>query len=424
MSKPVQHPARWMQISLVLVFGLIFLATSSSCLFFGGNGSGSDLPGGISDSEKKESQTINTDGGTLIFGEGIQLVVPPNAVRADTEIQVIPIKQAEIVSILEDATFPVQPLSFFQVQPDGLELLQPITVILPVSESAPLEGWPVHIKIDLETGSVEYLPTELVYDPAEGTLEFTLDHFSVHGVGGMPDDDFPNECKDPATACRCGKIYVKSSFHDYIIGDCQSVSDEISVQFLDCPGQPTEKHKVSEMAGDCVGMGALSFHGLVLVEGNEMHMNCGGPIPFIVGDSGSILGGGPMQCTLQENFEGMNLDIFIDEQVSLTGKYDGVMLNFDPPQAENVSGHFKAWSSIGGEEFIIMDMKFDDGQASADVGVFMDMKMMSFTTTTDGGEEYRSQFAFSLPLEDGAVAEISIQEEGAQSIMTITLDLY
>jgi hypothetical protein len=372
---------------------------------------------------RAQTQIIPAAGGTLDFDNGIQMIVPPGAVAEDTEISLNLVKNGDVEELLTKGDFPTEPLVFFEVHNEDLILHEPIRVILPVSDSDLGDGWPIHVSLDLNTGEVEYHPTEIFYDPETGTIEFSLEYFSTNGAAKKTDRKAEKKCNDPGGACRCGRIYVKSSFHDYSVGDCQSVSDEVSVQFLDCPGQPTEKHKMSEIAGDCIAMGTLAFHGTVVAEGYEIQMTCSDSIPFIIGGSNSILGGGPMQCVVNEIIEGANIEMLIDEQISLTGEFDGVKLNFDPPEAENISGYLKAWAMVEGEIFMIFDMVFNDEIASADVVKFKGMTMMSFSTPTDSGDIDRSQFAFSIPLDTSSQVEIIFQEDEATVILTITMEL-
>ncbi len=374
--------------------------------------------------QEDAGQIISPEGGILEFADGIQMIVPPNTVSEDTLIHLIPVESAVVTDILENALLPLNPMTFFQVSAEGGELQKPVKVILPVSSTDKFVGWPVHIEIDLDTGAVKYPPTDLIYDPIAGTIELSLDSFSTHGTGTMPEDEYPNECENPATACRCGLIHVESRANDFSSGDCQSISDEVSVQFLDCPGQPTEKHKISEMSPECDWKGTVSFHAKMIVEGIEMHLNCSDPIPFKIGEDGVLSGSGPMQCVLNETFgEGAHLDMLLNEEAELSGTFDGFDLNFDPLNAKNPSGYLKAWTVVEGTEIVIFDMTFDDMQASCDVFVLPEFTLFSFTISTDNSEEDRSEYAFMFPLEDGAVYNSTIREEGALVTLTFTLDL-
>ncbi|OEU81920.1 MAG: hypothetical protein BA865_10945 [Desulfobacterales bacterium S5133MH4] len=404
------HSISLFRKKMVILLGLALLgmALIPSCSLFQGDA----------------GQIISPEGGIFEFEDGIQMVVPPNTVSEDTVIHLTQVDPAVVADILENALLPLQPMTFFQVSAEGAELQNAVKVILPVSTTDTFVGWLVHIEIDLDTGEVKYPPTDLIYDPSAGTIELSLDSFSTHGTGTMPEDEYPNECENPATACRCGLIHVESRANDFSSGECQSISDEVSVTFLDCPGQPTEKHKISEMSPECDWKGSVSFHAKMIVEGIEMHLNCSDPIPFKIGEDGSLSGSGSMQCVLKETMaEGMHIDMLLDEEAELTGTFDGFELNFDPLIAKNLSGYLKSWAVVEGTKITIFDMTFDDEQASGDILAFPEFTLLSFTTTTGIGEEDRSEYAFKFPLEDGAVYEKTIRDEGALVILTFTLDL-
>ena len=400
-------------ISILLIAGLTYSCSSSK--------NEPSTRGSVK--QQTESGTMPAAGGRLEFDNGVIMEFPPGAVGDDTLITVELLDASEVVNILENGEFPLEPLVFLKIDSGVQDLNQPVKITLPISLTDGDIGWPVPVILDLDTGNIEYLESDLLYDPDAQTVEFAVDHFSGPGAGTKPDKDNKKKCNDPLGECRCGRIYVKSSFHDYSIGDCQSVSDEVSVQFLDCPGQPTEKHKLSEITGDCLAMGSLSFQGSVYAEGTEISINCTGPVPFVIGGNNTILGGGPMQCSINENIEGIMIDLLVDEQISLTGEFDGTKLNFNPPEAENITGYLKAWMMVEGEKFTIMDMTFDDETASADVMDFKGFTLLSFSTSAEEGEFDRSQFAFSIPLDTTGEAQITIQEEDTVAILTITMEL-
>ena len=402
----------------ILVFILLIAGLTLSCSYFQARTSTKDRGRG-----QPEAGTIPAAGGRLEFENGVKMEFPPGAVAEDTPITVEVMDDSEVVDILQQGEFLLQPLVFLRVDSDVQELNEPVVITLPISANNEDVGWPVPVILDLDSGTVEYLENELLYDPDAQTVEFSINHFSGPGAGNKSDGEKEKKCNDPLGECRCGRIYVKSSFHDYSIGDCQSVSDEVSVQFLDCPGQPTEKHKISEFTGDCIAMGNLYFTGVVFVEGNEIVMDCTGPIPFIIGGNNTILGGGPMQCSVIDDIEGIMIDIFVDEQVSIQGKFDGEKLNFDPPEAEIFDGYLKSWTYIEGEELTIMDMEFNDEMATGDVFDFQGFTMMSFSTSMEGNDIDRSQFAFSIPLDTTGETQIFIHEEGATAVLTITMEL-
>jgi len=369
-------------------------------------------------------QAISSQGGTLEFDDGIQLVVPTNSVSEDTVIHLVPVDLAVVEGILEDALIPVNPLTFFEVSMEGGELQKEVKVILPVSIKDKFIGIPVHIEIDLDNGEVKYPPTELVYDPDTGTIEFSLDSFSTHGVGTLPEEESHSDCDSPATACRCGWIRSESKAHDFSMGDCQALSYETSTQFMDCPGQPTEKHKDSERTAECDWKGSVSFQYDITAEGIVWHLTCSDPIPFKIGEDDKLSGGGKTHCVLSGALgEGGNLDLDYDSEIELSGTFDGFELNFDPFGEKIISGHVKIWAMVEGSEMTLIDATFDDKQASAEMFVLPEASMFSFIVPVEGEERDRSAFAFKFPLEDDAVFQTTIPGDGALINLTITLKL-
>jgi len=394
-----------------ILIGLILLSMilMSSCSLFGSADNG---------------QAISSQGGTLEFDGGIQIVVPPNSVSEDTIIHLVPVDLAVVEDILENALIPIKPLTFFEVSMEEGELQKAVKVILPVSIKDKFIGIPVHIEIDLDSGEVQYPPTELVYDPDTGTIEFSLDSFSTHGVGTLPEGETHSDCDSPATACRCGWIRSESRAYDFSMGDCQALSYETSTQFMACPGQPTEKRKDSERTAECDWKGSVSFQYEIKAEGMVWHINCSDSIPFMIGEDDKLSGGGKTHCVLREVLgEGGHLDFDYDAEVKLSGNFDGFELNFDPFVEKVVNGHIKIWAIVEGVEIAFIDATFDDKQASADMFVYPEATLLSLTTAIDSEGEDRSPYAFKFPLEDGAVYEIPIQGDGSLAILTLTLDL-
>ena len=397
-------PPRKYALPVLVLLGL-FLITSCSLFQDGG-------------------QIISPEGGILEFSDGIQMVIPPNAVSEETIIHLIPIDNAEVADILEDALIPLQPITFFQVSLENGNLQNPVTVILPIEVTDKFIGIPIHVEIDLDTGTVKYPPTNLAYDPEAGTIELSLDSFSTHGIGKKREMEGPTECKNPVTACRCGAWISESRALDYSFGDCQSITSEINTQFLDCPGQPIEKDKESERTPDCEWKGSVSYHYSFQIEGMDMEVNCSNPIPFKIGEDDTLNGSGSIHCVLNQDLgEGGHLDLAFEQKVVLSGNFDGFELNFDPPVEKVIDGQIKIWAMVEGSEVTLVDATFDDKQASADLLVYPEATLFSFIVPIEIDEKARSAYNFKFPLEDGSVYDITIPGDGSHAILTLTLNL-
>ena len=400
------------KLAVLSGLALLGLTLLPSCSLFRGEGSAKNL------------QAISSQGGTLEFENGIQLVVPANSVSEDTVIHLDPVDFAVVEDILEGALIPVKALSFFDISLEKGELQKAVKVILPVSTKNKFIGIPVHIEIDLDSREVMYHPTELVYDPDAGTIEFSLDSFSTHGVGTLPEEESHSDCDSPATACRCGWIRSESKAHDFSMGDCQALSYETTTKFMDCPGQPTEKHKDSERTAECDWKGSVLFQYDIAAEGIVWHLDCSDPIPFKIGEDDKLSGSGKTHCVLSGAFgEGGNLDLDYDAEIELSGTFDGFELDFDPFRETITNGHIRIWAMVEGSELALIDATFDDKSASADMFVLPEASMFSFVVPVEGEERDRSAFAFKFPLEDEAVYQTAIPGDGSLINLTITLNL-
>ncbi len=402
-------------VVLLLLLPLVL----SSCSWFKGKG-------------ESEPVTVGPDGGTFTLDNGISLTVPAGVLREDTALQMNRIENDSVAAILEEAQIPLRPLVFFEALPDGLQLDEPIEVTVPLPDDVEVDGWPVHLELDMENETFSYGSTGLRYNPEKREIIFILDHFSPHGAGEVPDGDVPNECDNPATACRCGWIHIESEFHDYASEDCTGLSEDISVQFMDCPGQPTERVQESEVSEGCTWQGTLGFQALIVMEGQEIHMNCTDPIPFKVQEGDEISGSGTMHCTINDSFEisdpesgtiTVTFDSALDITLTLAGNLDGFQLEFDPPSTESIVGHFKidaATPAFG--NFAVVDIDFGGDTASGEMGILNGFAMFSFSTSIEG-DESEGIPAMTFPLLDGATYAISQQEEGVSSVITVTLNL-
>jgi hypothetical protein len=383
---------------------------------------------------ESEPQTVGPDGGTFTLDNGITLNVPPGAIPEETSLQMNQIDNKDVTPILEEALIPKQPLVFFEALPDGLQLDKPIEVVVPLPDDVEMEGWPIHVELDMENEAFTYASTGLEYNPETREITFSLDHFSEHGAadsGDGSDVEEPNECDNPATACRCGWIRIEYEFHDYATQDCQGVSEDISVQFMDCPGQPIERVQDSELSEGCVWQGSLGFHVSMIMEGQEVEMNCSNPVPFSVADDGQISGGGTMHCVINDSIvindpDGsitLNIDSVLDITQILSGMLDGFELEFDPPRTESIAGYFKGDADVPEMgNVVVMEVDFGGDQASGELGILDGFPMITISTSIDSDDPGMIP-AMNFKLLDGDTFEYRYVEDEVTGVFTVTLNL-
>jgi hypothetical protein len=400
------------------VLGIVLSLLLSSCSLFKGKG-------------ESEPVTVGPEGGTFTLDNGISLRVPAGVLGEETELQMNRIENDSIASILEEAQIPLRPIIFFEALPDGLQLDEAIEVTVPIPEDVVLEGWPVHLELDMENETFSYSSTGLRFNPEERKIIFILDHFSPHGAGEIPGGGIPNECDDPAMACRCGWVHLESKPHRYESDNCSGMTQLTTGQFMDCPDQPITRVEEVNISDGCIWQGSLAFHVLIVMEGQEIHMTCADPIPFKV-EEDEISGSGTMHCTINDSIEmndpdvgtiTLTFDSVMDFTLSLSGNLDGFQLEFDPLSIESIVGHFKidgAVPEVG--SFAVVDIDFDGSTASGDFGIMDGFTLFSFSTSI-GEDESEGVPAMTFPLFDGETFEIPQQEEGVSSVTTITLHL-
>jgi len=393
----------------------------SSCSWFKGKG-------------ESEPQTVGPDGGTFTLDNGITIVVPSGALNEDTSLQVNQVENSSVSSILEQSVMSMRPLVFFEALPDGVQLNEPIEVVVPLPDDVEVKGWPVHLELDMETETFTYASTGLQYDPENREITFILDHFSPHGAGEFSDMEGPTECENPATACRCGNIYVESDHRDYSSEDCQGVSQEITVQFLDCPGQPTDPpDRTTEMTDGCTWVGSLDYLYIMSFEGQELTMDCSDPIPFKVSEQGDIAGRGTMKCVIDDTLiftdpEAGSIetvwDAIIDVDMSLSGSLDGFELKFDPPKTESATGYFKVTGTVPEVgTVVIADIQLGESTVSGDIGIMGDFTILTFSGPTDADDNSSNIPETTFPLGDGETFVHTQHEEGTTMTLTVTLNL-
>jgi len=139
----------------------------------------------------QESIVVVFDGGIFEFSNGLILSFPEGAVTEDTEITVGYISCDLVDPILMAETlmrFSKRCLAGFLTEPSGLVFHTPITASLPVK---PLDigEYLIHLNVDFNNQSYEYVPSEINYDIIENLVEIKINHFTSHVVSAMADQE-------------------------------------------------------------------------------------------------------------------------------------------------------------------------------------------------------------------------------------------
>ena len=204
-------------------------------------------------------------GGRLEFANGIVLDIPPDALSEPVTISIEPIDCETVRPLLDTraiSNLDKRCLAGVEALPDGLAFAVPATLTLPIPPlgNGELPLWAIFD----ETGQTyEFQQTTVVSDGGERKLQVEIAHFSSQGaVGGTPQvevtgDPLPPCCSQVPTPinCCCTSFKATSNAGDVQTGsqcdDCQIVGEEITVEFISCPGRPTQSAKFSESTSGC-----------------------------------------------------------------------------------------------------------------------------------------------------------------------------
>ena len=218
-----------------LVFILLIMLPSCS---LGGSGN-------------KEQITVITDqdGGTFNLSQDIVLTIPAGAVDQETAITFQKVNPQVFKSFYRfQNTEENQLITAFDLSPDDLSFQTPIKIS--VQNIDYRQGFiPILYQIDIGEESLYLADTTLEYDPNTSTLSFFLEHFSSYAAY-LEQGYISPECI--LTPCRCGEIDVEQNESDVMCSenDCQVLTSEISVTYVECGGQ-VEDVTIKEISPSC-----------------------------------------------------------------------------------------------------------------------------------------------------------------------------
>lgn len=226
------------------------------------------------------SLVVTPHGGEFSLADSVKLSIPPGAVDSPTEIRwrLLQSFEANRALFIRNVTakhwagrningtdFPGSPelifVSGIEFFPSGLHFNEKIKVTIPAALGyqpvSPLQG-----EILPGFDSMQFLPTKISTVPlgevnllgetiTQSLLEFEIQTLSEHVIVDMNWDDRAEECRNPATACRCLRVEVESGESLGRVGECAVQQTTTRVKFLDCPGQPVEEHTFYELSPEC-----------------------------------------------------------------------------------------------------------------------------------------------------------------------------
>jgi hypothetical protein len=148
------------------------------------------------DTSAAATSTISADKGGSITATGSDgstyvLTVPANALVADTEISVVPLK--DVAGIPSD-----QPITATLLQPDGLEFLTPATLSITPANAIPQAKQVMFQATQTGTGI-----SLAMVDPESNSMVMDVPHFSIGGAASVTDAvfrEFAVEAADDALA--------------------------------------------------------------------------------------------------------------------------------------------------------------------------------------------------------------------------------
>jgi hypothetical protein len=123
---------------------------------------------------------VGPAGGSLPLPGGGTLTVPAGALTGNTWLEATLLSPDLVDQLLASAPFALHPrraLFAYRLQPDGLVFRVPATLSVPIPRLDGLE-LPVHMTVDLASGTFGLDPGEFRYDGLTGVLEMRLAHFS------------------------------------------------------------------------------------------------------------------------------------------------------------------------------------------------------------------------------------------------------
>lgn len=203
--------------------------------------------------------TIDSTGGVFILVSGIKVIVPPGAVKEKVSVtlELLDSLGADIMIPFTGDTGKVFCAGIY-TEPTGLNFLKPIKIKIP-SPKYHRDDLPSVYLYDQTFEEWEKYSGHIICNENQNLIEFSLDNLGsvrIHLLKDIlsllhPEVGKKNAAKD----CKEGFIDIISKAYDYSgqIGteECYVSSDNTSVRYLECPGQPVDSVKIQEIGKGC-----------------------------------------------------------------------------------------------------------------------------------------------------------------------------
>ena len=203
-----------------------------------------------------EYKTIYPDGGTYQFSEELTLVIPEGAVTEPIQVKVRRMKATEVLSVLSNfALVETDIIAAVDLKPDGLAFNKPISIRISGLDVDPGTIPITHI-VDVTANTYKMVESVSTLDPAAGTLELEISHFSAYAINETANwvkNKGCQEQEDEDKRCKCGAIKVISKELHAVCGAgeiCQLDESTVAVTFLDCGGL-VEESTLREISESC-----------------------------------------------------------------------------------------------------------------------------------------------------------------------------
>jgi len=192
---------------------------------------------------------ISPKGGHYEFRGGTILDIPAGAVSGPTAIRIEPVNSSAVQNFLDqrpNASMKYHFLGGFAAGPNGLQFLNPVQVTLRAAPLSSPKEIPLVGLLDDQLTGFELQEGTFTYDGTKGLVISQITHFSDYVIPGYVNLEVPD-----TASCRTeGPNLVAISNKDKSTnGDCQIVSENVSVSFNGCQPSFTEWYTAIDSSG-------------------------------------------------------------------------------------------------------------------------------------------------------------------------------